>query len=141
MFTIWFSVFIILTIIELITINLVTIWFAIGALITMICTLFIDDTIILSSIFAFTSLLTLISTKSIIKNFSKKETIPTNADRIIGKTGIVTQDISPLEPGEVKIDGKYWSAISKNKILKNEKVKILSIEGVKLKVEKIKEEN
>ena len=59
----------------------------------------------------------------------------------IGKIGIVTQEISSLEPGEVKVDGKHWSAIASNKISKNEKVKILSIEGVKLKVEKIKEEN
>ncbi len=141
LFIIWLSLFVLLSIIELVTINLVTIWFALGALVTMFCTLFINDTITLSSIFTFTSLIALISTKKFVKEFSKKGTIPTNTDRIIGKIGIVTQEISSLEPGEVKVDGKHWSAIASNKISKNEKVKILSIEGVKLKVEKIKEEN
>ena len=40
--------------------------------------------------------------------------------------------------GEVNVRGKIWSAVSKDgdDILENEKVKILSIDGVKLIVER-----
>lgn len=140
MFTCWLVIFIILLIIEIATINLVSIWFAIGALITAIFSLFIEDTLILSSIFAIVSILTLILTKGFVKKFSRKETIPTNIDRIIGKIGIVTKEISKLDPGEVKVEGKYWTAIASSKIKKDSQVEIIAIDGVKLKVKKVKEE-
>lgn len=38
--------------------------------------------------------------------------------------------------GEVKVDGKRWSAVSKEKCLKGDTVKVLKIDGVKLIVEK-----
>ena len=51
--------------------------------------------------------------------------------------GIVTQDIDKLKPGEVKVDGKMWTAISDKEIKKGKVVEILKIEGVKLKVKEI----
>ena len=140
MFISWLIVFIVLIIVELATVNLVSIWFAIGALITAVCSIFITEPIILSSIFVTTSILALILTKKAMKKLLKKETIPTNVDRIIGKIGKVTKEISKLEPGEVKVDGKYWTAIADKKIKKDSKVEILTIDGVKLKVKEIKEE-
>ena len=53
-------------------------------------------------------------------------------------TGLVTEDIDIDQPGEVKVDGKRWTAIAKEKIVKGKKVKILNIEGVKLLVEEEK---
>ena len=63
----------------------------------------------------------------------------TNLDRIIGMTGIVISKITKNKPGEVKVDGKIWTAISNTTINENEPVKILEINSTKLKVEKIKE--
>ena len=57
-------------------------------------------------------------------------------DRIIGEEAIVTEDITKNNAGEVKVDGKRWSAISKNKCLKGDTVKVLRIDGVKLIVKK-----
>lgn len=51
-------------------------------------------------------------------------------------TAVVTEEIKKNEPGEVKVDGKRWTAISNKKIKVGEEVKILEIEGVKLKVER-----
>ena len=50
--------------------------------------------------------------------------------------GIVTEKISKNNPGEVKVDGKRWSAISTEKINVNDEVLIEAIDGVKLKVRK-----
>ena len=61
--------------------------------------------------------------------------ISTNFDRIIGMKGIVTEDITKDNIGEVKVDGKCWSAYSDTNIKKGEPVKVLSINSVKIKVE------
>ena len=61
----------------------------------------------------------------------------TNLDRVIGMTGVVTEEIRKNNPGEVKVDGKKWTAISKKKIEKDKDVKIIAIEGVKLIVEEV----
>lgn len=135
----WLVLFIVLALVELATVNLVSIWFAIGAVITAFVSLEIDNLMIHLAVFTISSILLLLITKPLVKKLKKKETIPTNLDRVIGKTGIVTEDILKDEIGEVKVLGKRWSAYSDKEIKKDNKVKVLSINGVKLKVEEIKE--
>ena len=69
----------------------------------------------------------------------KRDVVPTNLDRVIGKVGVVTEKIEKDGIGEVKVLGKKWSAYSDKEVEENSKVKVLSINGVKLKVEEIKE--
>lgn len=136
---VWLIFFIILVIIELITVNLVTIWFALGALITSLVSLYTTDTVILLAFFVVTSLLLLILTKPVVKKLKVKKVVATNLDQVIGKTGIVSVPIEKDKIGEVKVLGKTWSAYSDKEISKDKKVKILSISGVKLKVEEKEE--
>ena len=53
--------------------------------------------------------------------------------------GIVTENITKDNIGEVKVDGKKWSAYSDTDISKDEIVKVLSISSTKIKVEKWEE--
>ena len=55
----------------------------------------------------------------------------------IGKIGIVLADIEDVQKvGQVKVEGEIWTAKSQYApISKDSKVKVLSIEGVKLIVE------
>ena len=65
---------------------------------------------------------------------NKKETVKTNVYSIIGKTGIVTNEINSIENlGQVKIDGEIWSAIGENNsaIAEGTEVEIKEIKGVK----------
>lgn len=137
---IWMVLFIALILIEIFTINLVSIWFAIGALASFLTSLLIDNIWLQVLIFVLISVITLLLTKKTVNKLKDKEVVPTNLDRVIGTVGIVTEEIKPLELGEVKVGGKRWSAISDEFININTKVKILSIEGVKLKVKKTEEE-
>ena len=66
----------------------------------------------------------------------KVSNVKTNLDRIIGMKGLVTEDITKDNIGEVKVDGKKWSAYADTDISRGEPVRILSINSVKLKVEK-----
>ena len=135
----WLVLFVILSLFELITVNLVSIWFAIGAIITTFASLITDNIMIHLAVFTITSILLLLLTKPLVKKLKKKEVVPTNLDRVIGKVGEVTEKIEKDGIGEVKVLGKRWSAYSDKEIEENSKVKVLSINGVKLKVEEIKE--
>ena len=132
----WFIAFLVFVFIELITVTLVTIWFAIGAIAAVITTFFTDSIVIQSIVFVVVSVLSLIITKPLVKKFKKFEITPTNSDRVIGKIGEVTKKISPNKYGEVKVFDSVWTAKSEDSIEEGEKVKVLSIEGVKLIVMK-----
>lgn len=140
MISVWIIAFLILLFIELITVNLVTIWFAIGSLAAYIATYFTTNVTIQIIVFIVVSIISLIVTKPLTKKIRKREIEPTNSDRVIGKEGIVTKDISRNSYGEVKVKGNAWTATSKNEIPKGTQVKVLKIEGVKLLVEEVKEE-
>ncbi|MCI8588145.1 MAG: NfeD family protein [Bacilli bacterium] len=141
MSSIWMIIFVALAVFELITINLVSIWFAIGALASFTVSLVSSDTTLQIAVFVIVSFITLVFTKSFVKRIRTKDPIPTNLDRVIGKIGVVTEEITKLNPGEVKVDGKRWTAVANKKINVGSKVEILSIEGVKLSVKEVKEED
>lgn len=136
----WAILFIVLLIIEISTINLVSIWFAIGALITCVFSLFIGSESIQIFVFIFSSIIFLALTKPVVKKLRKKKVQAVNLDMVVGRIGIVTENIIPNTVGEVMVCGKKWSAISREKLLKDTSVKILKIDGVKLVVEKFKED-
>lgn len=135
---IWLILVILLTLIELLTINLATIWFVISGIIALIISIFIDNYTLQFGIFVIGGVILLITTKPILTKTIKQHKEKTNFDRIIGMTGIVTEKITKDKDGAVKIDGKEWTAYSDKSIKKDERVKVLKIKGVKVKVEKEK---
>ncbi len=134
----WLTVVIILSVVECMTIDLVTIWYIASGLCTIVLSLFIDNFVIQFAFFTILGTILLITTKSFLKDVLKSKDIKTNFDRVIGMKGIVTEEINENSIGEVKVDGKRWSAISDKKIDLNKEVIILAIDGVKLKVEEVK---
>ncbi len=132
----WLVIAIVLIVIEAMTINIVSIWFVISSLIAMIVSLFTDNLVIQIGVFVIVGVILLFLTKPIIDKYLKQKNIKTNLDRVIGMTGIVTEEIKKNSIGEIKVDGKRWSAISNVKIPVGENVKVLKIDGVKLIVEK-----
>lgn len=123
------------------TVNLVSIWFAIGAIASCILSIYVDNLIIQLGCFVITSTICLILTKSIISKIKNHKITPTNLDRVIGDIGIVTEDLDEFNNGEVKVDGKTWTATSKETLKVGTKVKIVSLNGVKLNVKSIKEDD
>lgn len=137
----WMIIFIALLLLELATVNLVSIWFALGALASFVLSFWVDSVTWQIALFVLVSFISLLLTRSFVNKIRGGKVVPTNLDRVIGQIGLVTEEINKLEPGEVKVDGKRWSAISSKKIKVGSKVEILSIDGVKLNVKEIKEEN
>lgn len=132
----WLVLVIVLSFVEIATVSLVSIWFVASGIVAMILSFFIEDTAIITTIFILLGTFLLVISRPIVNKLRSKDNEKTNLDRIIGETTIVTEDIKKNVVGEVKVDGKRWSAVSKEKCLKGDTVKVLKIDGVKLIVEK-----
>ncbi len=64
-----------------------------------------------------------------------------NIDLVLDKRGIVTKEIGPDTAGQVKVGAEVWRAESKSRIdtlKKGETIKVVSVSGVTLIVEKTK---
>ncbi|MPW24609.1 NfeD family protein [Alkalibaculum sp. M08DMB] len=138
----WIIAVIIFTIVEILTLGLATIWFAIGSLVALLAALLHFPFPVQFALFLITSLLLLAFTRPIVKDYLKVGKSKTNLDSIIGSIGIVTEDIEPFKYGQVKVNGQIWTGVSENKnsIIKDTRVEITNIEGVKLIVKNIEEE-
>lgn len=134
----WLILIIFLGIIEAITVNLVSIWFIVSGIIALILSFITDNFVIQFGAFVIGGIiLMLLTRKKLERKLVKKE--KTNFDRIIGMKGVVTEKIEELQTGEVKVDGKRWSAIANEPLKEGEMVRILKINGVKLEVERWEE--
>lgn len=136
---IWIMIIILLTLVEIMTINLTTVWYVVSAVAALIISLFSKNFSLQFGIFAVLGTVLLFSTRPFLKKLLVNKKEATNLDRVIGMEAIVTETIDKNRIGEVKVDGKRWSAYSDQKIDVNCVVKILKIDGVKLKVERIGE--
>ncbi len=138
---VWLVAIIILGFIEAITEGIVSIWFVISGLLALVVSLFTDVFLIQFAIFVIVGIILMITTRSSVSKYLKVNPVRTNLDRVIGMKGIVTEDIKKDKYGEVRVDGKRWTAYSKDDkvIKKDEFVEILNIDGNKLAVKKIKE--
>lgn len=133
---VWLAFIIILTVIECTTVNLTTIWFVVSGLVALVISFFTDNYLIQFGVFVILGIILLVTTRPILKKVIKPKNESTNLDRVIGMDAIVTEKISKNNPGEVKVDGKRWSAYAEETIETGETVKVLKINGVKLKVER-----
>lgn len=141
---VWLGLVILLLVIEIATMGLTTIWFAGGAMAAFVSTFFGASAAAQRTIFLVLSLALLIITRPIAVKYMKRDQTKTNADSLIGRTAVVTSEINNLaQSGEVMIADISWTARSRDDscvIPAGSKVKICTIEGVKLMVEEIKED-
>lgn len=133
------GVFIILAFyIETLSMDLTSVWFGFGAIGGLITAVFTSVLVIQLSVFAVISLILVLLTRPLAKKYLKTNTIKTNADSLIGQTTKIIVDILPGERGEVKIEGKIWTAYTDQSetLSKDSKVTIIAINGNKLMVRK-----
>ena len=133
--TIWMIVLIALVIGEAVTVGLTFIWFAVGALGGLLSSVLGASVMIQIVVFLVLSTASLILVRPVAARLLKPGISPTNADRILGETALVTQTIDNLaQTGQVKLSGQVWTARSEDGqvIQEQTRVKILRIEGVKV---------
>ena len=139
-YAVWIIFIVAMMIIEASTTNLVSIWFAFGALGAILAKALGGGVTPQILTFVILSGLSLAIAWPFIKKYHNGKKEATNADMLIGKTGVITEDITNDKfAGKVNVSGQIWSATSESgeDILEGAKVKIVKITGVKLVVEKM----
>lgn len=140
--TVWLIVAVAFGIAELMTTSLTLVWFSIGALVLMVLSIFIESIIIQIALFAAISITLLVIFTKYFVDKDKDFKYNTNLQGIEQKKGIVKKEILPNMTGIVTLTGEEWTAISDNneKIEEGQLVKVIRIEGVKLVVKAVDDE-
>ena len=148
MWIVWLALMIIMVIVECMGPALVSIWFAAGALVSLILSLFSllpGVTIpwwVQVIVFVVVSAITLLALRPLSKRYLKRNIVNSNVDSLVGKRGLLEEEIKPFEPGVCKINDVSWTAISTNgkeTIAVKSVVEVVAIQGNKLLVKKVEE--
>jgi membrane protein implicated in regulation of membrane protease activity len=130
-------------ILEIFTTGFLIFWLGIAGLMSMVVSFFTANIYIQTVVFVVASTILMIFTRPILNKFFKikdSTLTPTNVYSIIGKKGIVVENINNIDyTGKVKVSGELWSAISSKDLEKGTYITVTEVDGVKLKVEPIKE--
>ena len=136
MLYVWIAVLVTAVVVEAVTSDFVAIWFFPAALVSLILSLFDVPVWLQILLFVLVGLALVIATRPLCRKFLTVKREKTNAESLIGKTCIVTEEIRNIdEVGEVKVGGLCWSARAEDEgrvIAVGEHVEIVEIKGVKL---------
>ena len=140
---IWLVIFVSMLVVESLGPTLVSIWFALGALIALIIS-FIPGVAwwIELIVFVVVSATALLALRPVFKHLLKRNIFKSNVDSMQGKRGYVSEDITYLVPGSVKLGDVKWSAVPQDKntvYSKGEVVEVVAVNGNKLIVKKVEE--
>ena len=131
----WLAALVLFILGEAITVGLTSIWFALGALGALVCAMLGVSIWIQVAVFVALSALCVLLLRPFAQRFLQPGYSPTNADRVIGMTALVTETIDNRKgTGLVSISGQVWTARSQGDepIPPGTEVRVLSIEGVKV---------
>ena len=133
---VWLGIAILAAVVEAAVPSLVSVWFVPGGLAALIVSLLGGQLWLQVAVFLAVSAVALALTLS--KRLLNRRRERTNADRVVGAAGLVTQDIDNVRAtGRVSVMGNSWSARSvqpEGRIPAGTRVRIHAIEGVKLLV-------
>lgn len=134
--TIWFLAAGVLALIEAISLGLVCIWFAGGAVAAAVAAMLGGSFTVQIIVFLAVSAVLVALTRPLAKKRLNARTEKTNIDALIGQTGMVEEKITQHKSGQVRADGKIWTAVCESgEIEKGTAVIIKSIKGVTITVE------
>ena len=141
---VWFAVgalgALIVSVLEAATVGLVSLWFAVGSLCALLTSFFVGNIWVQFAVFLAVSFLCLVIIRPLAKKYADPRRVSTNADRVIGQTAVVTEQIDNLSgTGQVNVAGQIWSARSAHDVVipRETEVRVLKISGVKVLVEAI----
>lgn len=108
--TIWLIITVILIVVEIITLGLTSIWFAGGAFVAGLISLTGAHWLVQLLVFAVVSTLLFVFTRPFAAKHLMKNVEKTNVDSLIGKEGIVKQEINNLEARGV-VNFRAWNGL------------------------------
>ncbi len=139
---VWFAIAAFFMITEIVTAGFFLFWFGIGAAIAGILALLGLGAIWQWLVFVIVSCILFAISRRFAERVTKKQPPGIGADRFIGKTGTVLEDINNVtSTGRVRIDKEEWRADSDSGevITAGSQVIVVKLIGTHLVVKKIKE--
>jgi membrane protein implicated in regulation of membrane protease activity len=139
----WLVLFVLLVLVEAVTLGLHTIWFAGGALVATLVAVVLPGMVWLQVLlFLVVSVLLLYFTRPIAVKYFNKDRVKTNIESYIGREVIVVSEIDNLQGiGQVTLGGQEWTArtTSDDDTMEVGSVGIVkAVDGVKLIIEEKK---
>lgn len=134
----WLFVIIAAIVVETMTMQMVSIWMVVGGAAALIAELLDAPFLGQLAVFVLVTALMLAVTRPLVKKLMRFKKVDTNADRYLGKTGVVIAEINnTVGQGQVNVLGSVWTARSADGsvIPAGEHILVRKIEGVKLIVE------
>jgi membrane protein implicated in regulation of membrane protease activity len=126
-----------LLIAEMLTLTFYLLWLGIGAIAAGVVALFLPDSFVAQGLTgAIIALLLTLFTKRLTRVIRRSKGYRDPIDDLIGKHGIVEEEVEEGKPGVVKVGGEAWSAVSTQALRKGEAVTVVARGTTKLEVEK-----
>lgn len=135
----WLVLFVVLLIIEILTLGLTTVWFAGGSIVAFIAAVIGFSLPVQIAVFLIVSIILLVVTRPIAMKYFNQERQRTNVESLIGQNAVVTEKIDAIHAtGKAEVNGQEWSARTpegmESVIEAGTIVLIEGIQGVKLVV-------
>ena len=136
---IWVIALVVFAVAEASTGAVVSLWFMGGSLVAFLLAIFGLPVWLQILCFVVVSFALLLLLRPCLRKMVEDRKVPTNADSLVGKVVLVTEDIDNLHnQGVVRVSGVDWAAFSAKgePISKETPVRIVSVHGARLCVEK-----
>ncbi len=130
----WLAAILIFSVVEGVTVGLASIWFAVGAVAAFLVSFPVQNIWVQAAVFAVVSLACMAVVRPMAKKYLNPKLERTNADRILGREGVVVEEIDNLlAKGRIQVAGIEWAARSEEDapLSVGTTVTVLRIEGVK----------
>ena len=131
----WLAVLAVCLILEAATVTLASIWFAAGALAAILAVQLHGSFAVQTVVFFAVSIVFLVLLRPFARKMLKPKIVKTNADALIGTTGVVLTEIDNARAqGQVKLEAMEWTARSTSGevIPAGSTIRVDRIEGVKV---------
>lgn len=137
----WWAIWLIaaglLLIAEMLTLTFYLLWLGIGAVVAAaVALLFPGGFIVQALAGGVAALLLTVFTKPLTRRIRETRGYRDAIDELVGKPGIVLEDIAHGKPGIVRVGSETWSAVSQEPLLKDQKVRVIRRGTTVLEVEK-----
>jgi len=133
---VWLAAALIFVVIEIFAPGFIFACFVVGAIAAGATALISDSYVLQGAVFAVISIVLIPLTRPLANRITKPSPVLSNVGGLIGKIGYVKNEVTDTS-GQVVVDDQVWQARSDTMIPADRKIKVLSVEGAKLKVEEI----
>ena len=126
----WVITAVVFFILEIATASFFFLWIGAGAAVAAVASLLFDKSWVQYTVFAVSSIVLVVLSRSWAKHFSGKNIRPSNVDALMGQIGSVTKVHREFPwQGYIKVGGEMWKVESENKVPLTQDAQVVVLEA------------